>query len=382
LSKKRGSDLMSITTACPSTSSRGFTSEDLGSFRSAGSVGSDDGSKSGDDECGPQPVAPRDDGMESHASSKTSKARSSKDRGPARKAKAKARLLAHLSKEGKDYDPHRRFKNASASMNEEQGIVATSLQNEMIEELPEETVREKGTKIAELVLPENSVFAIVPKNPQRWVSIINGEPYCHLCKKAGQPHLTSKLHRLRQEEDALSTLMAGISVYARRFDGAGIGYVGPATKKAISDYFGDGLTSLPAEAAKLHASKSMWLDNKVEIKPSDVRGYELGIVRYSGSGKYGSELTINHFLPFDRLPDSDEVITEDTPAPSPPPGEGWWPVISMRLSDEGLARITKVKRGGILIICFYQLMEATLICWQMVIDDDGFVGLPRIMDNE
>jgi hypothetical protein len=116
----------------------------------------------------------------------------------------------------------------------------------------------------------------------------------------------------------------------------------------------------------------------VEIKPSDVRGYDLGIVSYNGKGKYGKpgELTSNRLVPFDELPDSDEVITDATPAPSPPDGQGWWPVISMELSEEGMRRITKVKKDGVLIICFYQLIAGRLVCWQLIVpvEDDGLAG--------
>ena len=118
----------------------------------------------------------------------------------------------------------------------------------------------------------------------------------------------------------------------------------------------------------------MWLDNKVEITASDVKGYTLGIVSYSGTGKYGGALTSNIFLPFDELPDSDEVITAGTPAPVPPAGQGWWPVIAMRLSESGFRRITKVRKGGWVIICFYQLIGGRWVAWQLImpIDDDGF----------
>ena len=116
----------------------------------------------------------------------------------------------------------------------------------------------------------------------------------------------------------------------------------------------------------------MLLNNKVIICPEDVQGYELAIVSYSGSGKYNKPHG-NFLHPFIELPDSEEVVTCETPAPIPPHGEGWWPVISMRLIDEGVARITKVSRGGIRLVCFYQLLGDTMVCWQytMPIDDNG-----------
>jgi hypothetical protein len=90
------------------------------------------------------------DGMESHASSKTSKARSSRDRGPKRKTKALARLQEYRNQQGlAEYDPNLRFKNASRWSNE---TVATTLQNKKIADLHKESGRlHVGTTDAVLV---------------------------------------------------------------------------------------------------------------------------------------------------------------------------------------------------------------------------------------
>ena len=46
----------------------------------------------------------------------------------------------------------------------------------------------------------------------------------------------------------------------------------------------------------------------------------------------------------------------------------------MQLSDASVSRITKVNKGGVIIICFYQLIGDTMVCLQYVmpVDDDGF----------
>jgi hypothetical protein len=244
-----------------STSDGGFSSKDLGGFgwrkewgpNPMGCVGDD--SSSVPSSGGSQPDVQHKDGMESHTSSKKSKARSSKDRGPKRRAKARARLEARLAEQGKAYDPLRGEQNASASM-QVKGTIATAIQAKMIENTPEETEDEKTAKMQHQLLAENSLLAKEPQNPGRWVSIKDGQPWCELCKKFGQMHVGSKQHILRVEEDAILTFLSGKAGTTRRFHG-GNGFPGPATKKGILNHYGSGLMSLPAEAAILHAQKSM-----------------------------------------------------------------------------------------------------------------------------
>ena len=152
--------------------------------------------------------------------------------------------------------------------------------------------------------------------------------------------------------------MAGRTGTLRRRDGACRGCEGPATKQKILKHWGDALPSMTAEARKKHAAAGViMIDNRHSLRPEDVKGYELGIVSYKGAGKYGKRGTKNDFHWFDDLPDSDEVVTKETPAPVPPDGQGWWPVIALR--TESARTVEKI-----LIICFYQLIsDGTLVAW-------------------
>ena len=61
---------------------------------------------------------------------------------------------------------------------------------------------------------------------------------------------------------------------------------GRATTNGILKHYCDCLMPLPVEAKTRLAAKDMFLDSKVKIMPFDVRGDQLGIVSYTGSGKY------------------------------------------------------------------------------------------------
>jgi hypothetical protein len=104
--------------------------------------------------------------MESHSSSKKSKSRPAKDRGPKRKAKALARLEAHREKKGlTGYDPGQAEKNASASMGV-RGTMATAIQTEMIENNPVETVNEKNQKNDAATTPRELVTGASTAEPR------------------------------------------------------------------------------------------------------------------------------------------------------------------------------------------------------------------------
>ena len=146
-----------------------------------------------------------------------SKSRSSKDRGPKRKEKALARMLAHRASMGLDYDPQLRFINAAVTLDLDESVAA-DIMTSMVHDLPQETLEEKGAKIAFQTLPENSVLCKIPQDQQRWVSMKDGEPFCALCKKPGEGHVYSKQHFIRIEEDAMATIMSGLATSTRRFN--------------------------------------------------------------------------------------------------------------------------------------------------------------------
>ena len=69
-----------------------------------------------------------------------------------------------------------------------------------------------------------------------------GRHFCLLCEKETTPgHLDSGPHKLKKEEDAVGTRMAGKASSTRKLTGGelGSGYLGSITKKGMLKYWGD-----------------------------------------------------------------------------------------------------------------------------------------------
>ena len=159
----------------------------------------------------------------------------------------------------------------------------------------------------------------------------------------------------RIEEDAIGTLIGGKACSARRFNGDMC--TGVPTKKKIHDFWGDALENLPRAAMEIHIEKGVFYDGKKEITPGQAE-YELGIVSYSGGGKYIDSI----YLPFHELPDSDEVASKrQVRGWKTPPGQGWWPVICLQTKKE----LGQTKK---LIVCWYQLLaDGIVMAWWIVV---------------
>lgn len=230
------------------------------------------------------------------------------------------------------------------------------------------TAEEKQEKMEEEFVDKNPLLEQIPQDQDRWVSMVDDTPFCKLCNKKGWGHLTSGQHLLRIEDDAIASLMAGPAESTRRFATNHKGFLGAATKKSIMSFWGSALMSLPAEAQARHRQAgTIWLNDKEPIVPEDVEAYVLGVVSYDGQGKYSRDDKKNHFHYFHDLSDSDEV--HEGPPLLPPQGQGWWPVIALVLTAAAAARLKwKIPKGGILIICFYQLIAGRLVCWTIIIE--------------
>ena len=96
---------------------------------------------------------------------------------------------------------------------------------------------------------------------------------------------------------------------------------------------------------------------KVQVPSNAIKGYELAIVSYRGNGKYDH----SRVVPWDRVPESPEVVDEQELAElTPPEGQGWWPVINLVLDYNA---IDATQRARWLLICFYQLLGEELFAW-------------------
>ena len=130
----------------------------------------------------------------------------------------------------------------------------------------------------------------------------------------------------------------------------------------MMEFWGDALLNMPQVAKKKHVDKgTIYVNNKEtqQVRPEDAV-YELGIVSYSGSGKY----QYSKYLDWNSLPDTENVATEMQLQCSSPEGQGWWPVIAL---DTRFEKGTK----KILVVCWYQLLNnGRIIAWWIYIVDD------------
>ena len=193
----------------------------------------------------------------------------------------------------------------------------------------------------------------------RYVSMrADGTPWCHICDKGATGwHLESVAHMMKMEETALSDAMGGqTSSGFRRF---GELCEGCPTKRLMMNHWGENITCLPQFGKQIHSTKGQFYINSKLDKPITVAEatYELGIVSYTGAGKYNDST----YIPYHELPDCDETATAEQLVVNSPPGQGWWPVLS--LGEE----YDKVNGRSVLLVCFYQLQlkEAVVPVWRI-----------------
>lgn len=187
---------------------------------------------------------------------------------------------------------------------------------------------------------------------KRWIHEVEGVPRCIICKKtATAEHLMSIDHIKKIEEDAIGTLMGGSAGSTRRFNGDMC--TGVPTKKKLQMFWGDALENLPQAAMDVHRRKGVFhYGKKKTITPQEAK-YELGIVSYPGTGKYGDCL----YIPYVELPDVEDVASAEQLQMKSPPGQGWWPVIALQT-------VAATPGKKILVVCWYQLRsDGQVNCW-------------------
>ena len=102
----------------------------------------------------------------------------------------------------------------------------------------------------------------------------------------------------------------------------------------------------------------MGKEGKGQLLPQDAT-YELGIVSYTGTGKYKDGCI---YIPFHDLPDCEEVASPEQLARQSPPGQGWWPVICLQTVVENDGR------KKVLLGCYYQLLaDGRVVAWWIYI---------------
>ena len=203
-------------------------------------------------------------------------------------------------------------------------------------------------------------YAEVPESQERFVEYIDGDYYCRICKKRGWAHLQSGAHLKRVEEQCLGDIMTGKALSTRRLECTN-GMPGLLTKRAVYKFWGEAVENLAKTAKVIISTKgSIMVDQakrRVAVPSEAIDGYEVGIVSYTGDGKYDH----SRMKEWHAIPDSEDVIDksaiEDFLAPE---GQGWWPVILLNLN---LARAQVNARGRYLLIYFYQLRAEELVAW-------------------
>ena len=127
--------------------------------------------------------------MDTKSSSKHSKTRSEKDRGPKRKAAKLAKAKEHYAKLGKPWvdDPQKHRQLAAELATGMKGSVASGTHTKAIEEK-----REKETQPTPI---EDALIKEIPPDMTKWIHMVNGEPRCMICQKcATEGHLKSSEH--------------------------------------------------------------------------------------------------------------------------------------------------------------------------------------------
>ena len=313
------------------------------------------------------------DGADSITTSTASKRSNSKPenkRGPARRDKKARRAQLHNKKIGKEErnDPGYRHSQASTALAHAgsfacQGAAASRMYTVGVAQKDAEYL-EQGRDGGSAVLVEkvkDSLAKEIPISHQKYVAVIDGEPYCRVCQKvATESHLRSPAHCAKMEEEAISNTLGGNASSVRRFDPDLCR--GCPTRKLIFGYWGDGIQCLPQEAQKIHELKGeFYVNSKIDrpVLAKDCR-HELGIVSYSGTGKYQDST----YIPWHDVPD-DEICAEDyQKIRRSPDNQGWWPVIALQTIRTGPSS------WQVLLVCFYQLQsDGPVAAWWINYDE-------------
>ena len=163
---------------------------------------------------------------------------------------------------------------------------------------------------------------------------------------------------------AIGNLLAGPAEGGRRQGmNTGIPAEVNLTQEVVQRAWGEAFDHLGQRAlARIISCGGVAVDGHF-IPAKDIVSVAVKLVTYNGTAKYhdGTKL-----ISYARLPDTAETyqrwIQEGYNPPTPPAGEGWWPVVSIR-TRSGLLTIQKGSGKKELIICFYQLQGLRLRGW-------------------
>ena len=318
--------------------------------------------------CDNESIASRtesEDSLTTKSSSKMSHSKPNRLRSKKRKEQSAKRQETRLRRMlGEDYKEEKhRTPQQAGDENLKRSLDAAGLPtaNEDAREIQRESFS-RVQKATKKQLREYFVnYTESPEQDKIFITWKEGEPYCTLCNKQGIGHLSGGQHLKKIEEDAFGIIMAGVSQSARRVHLPN-GMMEVLTKLGTYKNWGDAIENMIEAARKIINHKGFVIidqgkKRKVQVPANAITGYQLAMVSYCGNGKYDQ----SRIVPWDRVPDSPDVVdNNDRDLLTPPQGQGWWPVIDLTLDYNA---IDAEQEARWLLICFYQLMGEQLFAW-------------------
>jgi hypothetical protein len=268
------------------------------------------------------------------------------------------KMRMYLQGRGAAFDPDLKGKQSQALLELDtgaRGSMALEMQRHGIRNTPTATPEELRELFQEMM-------AKAPQFVRQMVYMKDGEPWCELCSKRGVAHLQSSQHQLRAEEHSIAQMLGGDGS-GRRFSSS-VGFQGELTLLGVHQFWGDTLCHLAITARQMLGQKPFYL-NKVRITEQDVLSARLAMISYCGQGKYDKT---NKLVFYDTLVNDPSVLADAEVSMKPPPGQGWWPVVSFELTDGAKKRawVTDDVEHGVkmhYVSCFYQLMSDSPDIW-------------------
>ena len=316
-------------------------------------------------------VSDSGDSMTTSTTTNRSNSKAEHRRGPKRRIRKEERAKRHNETIGKKArnDPRYRRQRAARALSHGgslplRGSAASATYTKCVMERDvehREQVRTGGSAVL-IKRVKDSLAKEILIDQQKYVQVVNGGLFCRLCKKnATKEHLQCRAHLAKMEEEAISNTLGGHAHSYRRFNPDLCR--GCPTKKLIYQFWGDSILQLPLEAQKIHQQKgAFYIDSKLERPvPAHQGQYELGIVSYSGGGKYQHSV----YIPFHDLPDTEEVAEVWQLLRTNPENQGWWPVIALDRTQIA-ASVWQV-----LLVCFYQLQSSGIVAAWWITCHDG-----------
>ena len=156
--------------------------------------------------------------METGTSSKMSKSRPERERGPNRNEKKLKRAQQFYKEQGLEWkEVGQQREEATELATGLKGSVASSVHAHILEQKKNEPAPEGDEQLKAI---EDALVKVDEVEMGRWIHTVDGEPRCLICNKyATEGHLKSSDHVKRIEEDAIGTLIGGKACSTRRFNG-------------------------------------------------------------------------------------------------------------------------------------------------------------------